>query len=302
MRKIASITLFVILVVMPFITEAQDSYKIKGKIVAANGEGLSGARVNQKDTYLFAYTNENGEFEYTATDENAVVTVTLEGYNTYKAKAGSDFSNVILYKDVKIKRSWQLQFSFLEETMSADTPDALFEECTSNYGAGFTFGKTFYFKGRPSSRNIVKFGITADWLNAGYSYYEFNDIFYDQTINSNLTHINAGMQLGGTLTFFPQKLINIQLYGKYSPCYSLMNLKYDEISATYSGFTNGYAAGANISIGFFGVGVEYRSHSGTYAPGGDELYGDRIPAIGQILSSEPTINFTGYRAYITFKF
>ncbi len=302
MKKIASITLIVILAMLPFITDAQNSYKIKGKVLSATGEALSGARVNQNNTYLFAYTDENGEFEYNATDEQAIVTVTLEGYNIYKAKAGSDFSNVIMFEDVKIKRSWQIQLSFLEETMTTDAAVALVDECTSNYGAGFTLGKTFYFKGKPGSRNIVKFGITADWLNAGYSYYEFNDQFYDRTINSNITHINAGMQLGGTLTFFPQKLINVQLYGKYSPCYSLLNLKYDDNSATYSGLSNGYAAGANISIGFFGIGVEYRSHSGSYKPGGDELNGERVPAIGQILNSEPVTDFTGYRAYITFKF
>ena len=302
MKTITNVALMAILMVMPYITVAQNSYKIKGKVVSATGEGLSGARINQKDTYLFAYTNENGEFEYNATDENAVVTVTLEGYNVHKAKAGSDFSKVILYKDVEIKRTWQLQFSFLEETISTDMPDMPADEFKSNYGAGFTFGKTFYFKGKPGNKNIVKFGITADWLNAGYSYYETNDIFFDRTVNSNLAHLNFGMQVGGTLTFFPNKLVNIQLYGKYSPSYSLMYLKYDDMKNAYTGFTNGYAAGANISVGFFGIGIEYRNHSGKYASSEDYYTDDRTPCIANMLNQEPDVKFSGYRAYITFKF
>ena len=307
MKKLFLITSAIILLSTVQLMYAQEGYLIKGKVVTQTGEALQGAMINEKGKMLFAYTNEAGEFEYNASRPHADITITLEGYHIFKANAGDDFSNVIMYEHKKAKRTWHLQFSFLNEELSFDLPDSKFDKCTSNYGAGFTWGKTFNFIGKKNGSKTVRLGICADWLNANYSYYEFTDMFFQNTMNSTFTHMNAGMQVGPMITLFPDRKFNIQLYGKYSPCYSIMALEFDEYKNVYSGFTNGFVAGGNISIGFFGIGIEYRSHSGKYTSEIDDMLADMVssikqPEIAEILNGEPTTKLGGYRAYITFKF
>ncbi len=307
MRRLPFIAAIAILLLLPFVSSAQGKYVIKGKVFNSAGEVIPGARINEQNTFKFASTDENGEFEYKATNEDAVILIYVEGCDIYKAKANSDFSKVVLYDAVEINRTWQIQLSFLNENLTAESDEYLFKNCTSNYGAGFTLGKTFYFKGKPGKKHTVRFGIVADWLNANYTNYTFADQFYNEVLNSTLTHINAGMQLGGVLTILPDKLFNIQLYAKYSPSYSLFNLKYSYGNIPYIGFTNGYTAGGNISVGCFGAGIEYTSHSGIYKM--TEISGTNIPskelrspAIADFLNSEAITLLSGYRAYITFKF
>ncbi len=62
---------------------------VSGVVTNENGEALTGASINVKNTARYAVTNTKGEFSIEVDDENTILVVTFTGYNSKEVKVGN---------------------------------------------------------------------------------------------------------------------------------------------------------------------------------------------------------------------
>ena len=75
--------------------------------------------------------------------------------------------------DTGRRRNKYINISFASSTMEQDD----FPKLKSNYGVGFTVGKTFYLHKKPIA-NCLIFGIDATWFDINYTNYKIEHITY----------------------------------------------------------------------------------------------------------------------------
>ena len=132
---------------------------------------------------------------------------------------------------------------------------------TSDYAASFTLGKTFYLHKTPIGK-CIKFGIDWTFIDVNFANYtkSFQKDYWVE--KSRLYHIDAGMQLGLSVTLNPVKGLNFNQYFRYAPSSSgLYNGRFKPYEYKYAGF---YVAGLSISYKVISVGAEYRWGTAKY--------------------------------------
>jgi len=88
-RIVTPVWLALVLAMNCAIAQAQDRI-VGGKVSAADGKAISGVSVQQKNSSVGAFTNENGEFSIKVTGENPVLVFSFVGYATKEVPVGSD--------------------------------------------------------------------------------------------------------------------------------------------------------------------------------------------------------------------
>ena len=68
----------------------------------------------------------------------------------------------------------------------------------------FSVGRTFYLHKKPMGK-VLKFGIDATWFDLAYTNYDVQHITYWETNNFQIHEVEAGMQIGPSLTLNPPK-------------------------------------------------------------------------------------------------
>ncbi len=274
---------------------------IKGKVISVNGEPLKGVLINEKHTTISHLTKENGEFQFMPSNRYASIVFSAKDYKKKEFDLDEDMSKVVLWPKMNDHRKTNIAFSFVNETIDTEFQPENIPEFSSNMGYGFTLGRTFYFKHR-NPKPIIRFGIMADFIDATYSIYECEDIYFSKVSKSTVTNITGGLSAGPAITILPGRLFNLQLYGKFAPRYSLLTFDEEEAKMAFTAFSTGYCAGANISIGHVGIGAELTSHSYSYSTS-DEIYPtEQKPLYDRMGVSDGSANITGMRAYLILKF
>lgn len=274
---------------------------IKGKVISVNGEPLKGVLINEKHTTISHLTKENGEFKFMPSNKYATIVFSMKDYKKKEFDLDEDMSKVVLWPKMNDHRKTNIAFSFVNETIDTEFQPENIPEFSSNMGYGFTLGRTFYFKHR-NPKPFMRFGIVADFIDATYSIYECEDIYFTKVAKSTVTNITGGLSLGPAFTLLPGRKFNIQLYGKVAPRYSLLTFDEEETKMAFTAFSAGYAAGANISLGHIGIGAEITSHVYEYSTSDDYNITDYKPLYERMGIENGSTTVSGMRAYLIFKF
>lgn len=196
----------------------------------------------------------------------------------------------------------------------------------NDMGMSFTWGRSYYLHKPINGR--LRIGLDWAWTDINYNSYKVNyqyvepqalyadnDYMYDDEDDdySNVTMhgVDVGMQIGPSVTYNISKSLQAHGYVRYAPCFSAL---YDGESLQ-GGFGNFFVVGANISYKFIGVGIEGRFGTSTYKnisddddESDDDYYYDDTDDdfINDGVHLAPGVkgktSFSGFRAYITFRF
>ena len=187
--------------------------------------------------------------------------------------------------DTGKKRNKYINISFANSTMKQDN----FPKLKSNYGVGFTVGKTFYLHKQPIAK-CLRFGIDATWFDINYTNYKIEHITYWGTDKYDYHQGDVSMHVGPSLTITPVKDLNIVGYFRYAPTFSSIYAN-DEFSGSYASM---FVGGAALSYRVIGLGIESRFGNCKYNAfcfGEDSENKDKVKT-----------TFSGFRAYISFRF
>ena len=187
--------------------------------------------------------------------------------------------------DTGRRRNKYINISFASSTMEQDN----FPKLKSNYGVGFTVGKTFYLHKQPIA-NCLRFGIDATWFDINYTNYKIEHITYWGTDKYDYHQGDVSMHVGPSLTITPVKNLNIVGYFRYAPTFSGLYAN-DEFSGNYASM---FVGGASLSYGVIGLGIESRFGNCKYNAFSFEEDAEDADKI--------KTTFSGFRAYISFRF
>lgn len=151
--------------------------------------------------------------------------------------------------DTGRRRNKYINISFASSTMEQDN----FPKLKSNYGVGFTVGKTFYLHKQPIA-NCLRFGIDATWFDINYTNYKIERITYWGTDKYDYHQGEVSMHVGPSLTITPVKNLYIVGYIRYAPTFSGLYAN-DKFSGNYASM---FVGGASLSYGVVGLGIESR--------------------------------------------
>lgn len=182
-------------------------------------------------------------------------------------------------------KEWREKFinlSFTKATLSQDNVRNL----KSNYGAGFSVGRT-YFLHKPIC-NMLRFGIDTTWLDINYTNYNIKHITFWET---NTYHHHQGeisMHIGPSITLEPFKGFTLHGYFHYAPTFAAIYTGNN--NAFYGNYASIWTTGSNVSYGVIGFGIEGRFGNLIYRP------------FKSADSDSFRARLSGLRAYLTFKF
>lgn len=149
--------------------------------------------------------------------------------------------------------------------------DAEGARLTNKTGGSITIGRTFYLHKAPIL-GIIKFGIDWSFLDINFSQYNYeylsgdgysqsdydygydNDYGYES--DSYLIYKSEiGMQIGPSMTINPVDFLKINIYYRYSPCYSMVIDDGFVFNGSYGSYMN---IGAAVSYKVISIGYEKR--------------------------------------------
>ena len=182
-------------------------------------------------------------------------------------------------------RNKYINIGFAKSTMEQDG----FPKLKSNYGVGFTVGKTFYLHKKPLA-NCLRFGIDATWFDINYTNYKIEHITYLGTDKYDYHQGEVSMHVGPSITFTPTENFCIVGYFRYSPTYSGF-YAYDKYSGN---FASVFVGGGSVTFGVIGLGIESRFGNCKY----NAFTFDKDEDEENKLKS----SFSGFRAFISFRF
>jgi hypothetical protein len=159
------------------------------------------------------------------------------------------------YRPVDLPRTSYLNISTGHHTMKQEG----FPKLKSNYSIGATIGNTYYLHQAPIA-DCIMIGIDATWLDFNYTNYKIDHVSNLGSNKLSYNQLEAGVQVGPSVTVIPMDDLNISGYFRYAPTFSGLSAN-DEFS---SGFASMFVGGASVAYQFFGAGVEYRFGSCKY--------------------------------------
>lgn len=144
-------------------------------------------------------------------------------------------------------RSSYFNLGFAESKLDQDD----FGQMTSDWGAFFAVGKTFYLHKEPIL-NLIKFGIDATWFDLTYAHYKPEVLWRKGTFH----HAEAAVHVGPSVTVTPLDGLSVNAYFRYAPTFSaIYSTTEDHYNLSYA---TRFVCGATVSYKVIGVGVETR--------------------------------------------
>ncbi len=181
-------------------------------------------------------------------------------------------------------RNKYINISFAKSTMDQDG----FPKLNSNYGVGFTVGKTFYLHKKPLA-NCIRFGIDATWFDINYTNYKIEHITYLGTDKYDYHQGEVSMHVGPSITITPTKDFSIVGYFRYAPTYSGLYAN-ENFSGNYASV---FVGGGSVAYGVIGLGIEARFGNCKYNA---FTFDEDEDETNKLKSS-----FSGFRVYFSFR-
>ena len=145
-----------------------------------------------------------------------------------------------------------------------------FLDLESSYAFALNWGNIFYLHRNPIMRTL-KFGIDVTFIDLYFA--DYSDP-YRRTYSfgkSYLFQLEAGSQIGPSMTINPVNKLRINAYYRYSPSFSSFNNgELKPYASNYAGF---YVTGINISYKLLSIGVENRWGNADYKFDVEDDYG-----------------------------
>lgn len=188
------------------------------------------------------------------------------------------------------RRSDYLNLAFVVQNVETNIDEL--SELNSEWGASISWGKTFYLHRKPIG-SVLKFGLDWTWLDLnGACFNQPLTSIFDGAYDETLYQLDAGMQLGPSITVNPVHHLKISTYFRVTPSYSSVYAVENELFmgryATY------YNVGATVAWRVLSLGVEYRTSKATYDDLGE--LSELMPGVAIDL------NTTSWRMYFGFRF
>lgn len=274
---------------------AQERVTVSGCVFTRDGKPLSGVEIKETGRANYTVSDAEGKFTITVSGPKSQVEISYIGYDNVTRRADHDFSRIVMYNHVK-RSNGHLNLYFSNTELSNEM--SRYPVLKSNYGAGISIGNSFFFSNK-YKKPVAKFGIIADFLNLNYTNYEIELVDYQGVFSHTADQVDAGVQVGPVVEINPAGKLKFQIYGKYSPNFSILKAD-DEDWGDHTCFTSGFSAGANIVVGKIGAGVEFRSISGTFS--GKEINEDQDSLLKDMALYDAKTTLEGIRAYLIIKF
>lgn len=206
-------------------------------------------------------------------------------------------SQVTAQKKELRKKYYNLGFS----TQRMTTPEESSFELKSNYGAVFTYGRT-YFVHKKKLFGMMRIGIDATWTDINYANYKLEyhlngQPLVDDLLSTSFHQLEVGVQAGPSVTITPLPKFNIHGYFRYAPTFSALYIG-DSFEGGYAGY---FVGGGAVYYGAIGLGLEARFGNSKYKPLGGGEDGEDSEGNLSILRSQKN-KFSGMRVYLTFRF
>lgn len=147
------------------------------------------------------------------------------------------------------------------ENLKNDDPAS---ELSRKFGASMTIGRTYYLHKNPIL-GMIKFGLDWSYLDfnaAGYNYeYRYsnnengNSSSIEETDEYGIYKMELGMQFGPSVTVNPIDYLKVNVYFRYSPCYSVVLDDGFQFNGSYGSYMN---FGLAVSYKVISLGYEMR--------------------------------------------
>ncbi|MDR0969546.1 MAG: hypothetical protein LBM67_03290 [Lentimicrobiaceae bacterium] len=165
-------------------------------------------------------------------------------------------------------RKKYINIGYVEQTLMHKEVVGL--EWESNFGVSLSFGRTYYLHKKPLFK-MLKFGIDltlpdityAKYLEPLYynsNHFDYKDLELDEEIDLGMHQIDAGIQVGPSITINPVDHLKISTYFRYAPSVSMIILD-DELNSKFVSF---FTFGGAIAYKVISLGVEARWGSANY--------------------------------------
>lgn len=188
------------------------------------------------------------------------------------------------------KRSSYLNLAFVVQDIETNIDELA--HLKSDWGAALSWGKTFYLHRQPIGR-VLKFGLDWTWLDLnGASFSQDMYSIYDGDYRETLYQLDAGMQLGPSVTVNPIDHLKISTYFRVAPSFSAVYaVENDLFLRNYATYFN---AGVSVAWRLLSLGVEYRIGKVSYDDLGE--LSELMPGV------EINLDTTSWRMYFGFRF
>ena len=188
------------------------------------------------------------------------------------------------------RRSGYLNLSYVTQNTKTNIDEL--SSMNSDWGAALSWGKTFYLHRQPIA-NVLKFGLDWTWLDLnGACFNQSLTSIFDGAYDEVLYQLDAGMQLGPSITVNLVHHLKVSTYFRMTPSYSAIYAVENELFmgryATY------YNVGAAIAWRLLSLGVEYRTGKATYDDLGE--LSEWMPGL------EIDVDTSSWRFYFGFRF
>lgn len=188
------------------------------------------------------------------------------------------------------RRSDYLNLAFVVQNVETNIDEL--SELNSEWGAAISWGKTFYLHRKPIGR-VLKFGLDWTWLDLNGACFE-QDMYsiFDGDYHETLYQLDAGMQLGPSITVNPVDHLKISTYFRVTPTFATVYAVENELFLkNYATYLN---AGLSVAWRLLSLGVEYRTGKTSYDDLGE--LSELMPGVAIDL------NTTSWRMYFGFRF
>ena len=188
------------------------------------------------------------------------------------------------------RRSGYLNLAFVSQTTKTNIDELA--SMRSDWGAALSWGKTFYLHRRPIG-NVLKFGLDWTWLDLnGASFGQSLNSIFNGNYDETLYQLEAGMQLGPSITVNPVDHLKISTYFRVTPSFSAVYAVENEL------FLRNYATyfnvGATVAWRLLSLGVEYRMGEVTY---------DDLGELSELMPGlEINLDTSSWRVYFGLRF
>jgi hypothetical protein len=175
---------------------------------------------------------------------------------------------------------------------SIESKETGFLSLKSDYATSLTFGKTFYLNQTPVLNSIF-FGI--DWTMLDLNFADYSKSFQKecQVDEISFFQIEAGMQVGPSVTIDFGNEFGLNAYFRYTPSFSgFYNGDFKPYAYNYAGF---FVTGIGVLYQDFAFGVEGRLGKANY-----EFKTEDIP--GTVIESKYSWTTKAIRIYISYRF
>lgn len=184
----------------------------------------------------------------------------------------------LLYVAALFAQSGNAYFNIGAVSTKMTQPD--FPELKSNYGLNLNVGQIFPIIGQSSC-----IGLDVTWFDFAYTNYKVKHITSESTDQFQYAQYDLAVQIGPCLSIVVGDWMRLHGYFRYAPTYSILAKPEDK----FGNYATAFVTGGSLTFGAIGLGAEYRFGGCYYKRFGNH-------------TAEFKTEFTGFRAYLAFRF